>query len=46
MKMKNRSYRYDINKPRPKQGHKHTKFKASQLGMMIFICNKQNVSNI
>ena len=30
MKMKNRSHRFDINRPGPKQGHKNTKFKVSQ----------------
>ena len=26
LKMKNRSHRYDINRPRPKHGHKYTKY--------------------
>ena len=25
LKMKNRSYRLDINRPRPRHGHKYTK---------------------
>ena len=27
LKMKNRSYIYDINRPRPRHGHKYTKYK-------------------
>ena len=27
LKMKNRSHRYDINRPRPRLGHKYTKYK-------------------
>ena len=30
MKMKNRSHRCNTNRPKPKQGHKHTKFKVSR----------------
>ena len=30
MKMKNRLRRYDTNRPGPRQGHKHTKYKVSQ----------------
>ena len=26
-KMKNRPHRYDINRPRPRHGHKYTKYK-------------------
>ena len=25
--MKNRSHRYDINRPRPREGHKYIKYK-------------------
>ena len=28
--MKNRSHRYDKNRPGPRQGNKHTKYKVSQ----------------
>ena len=28
--MKNRSHRYDINRPPSKHGHKYTKYKMSQ----------------
>ena len=28
--MKNRSQRYDINRPRPRHGHKYTKYKICQ----------------
>ena len=27
LKMKNRSHRYDINRPTPRYGNKHTKYK-------------------
>ena len=30
LKMKNRSHRYDIDRPRPRHGHKYTKYKMSQ----------------
>ena len=32
MKMKNRSHRYDISRPRSKQGNNHNKYKVSQYG--------------
>ena len=28
LKMKNRSHRYDINRPRPRHGHKYNKYKC------------------
>ena len=34
--MKNRSHRYDINRPRPRHGHKYTKQKMC-LGINMFI---------
>ena len=43
--MKNRSQRYDINKPRDRQGHKYTKYKMC-LSIMIVMCIKQNLSTI
>ena len=30
MKMKNRSHRYDINRARPRHGHKYSKYKVPQ----------------
>ena len=45
LKMKNRSNRYDINRPRPRHGHKYTKYKMC-LYIMIVICIKQHLSNI
>ena len=42
-KKKNRSYRYDINRPR--HGHKYTKYKIC-LCIMMVICIKQHLSNI
>ena len=43
--MKNRSHRYNINSPRPRQGHKYTKFKMC-LSIMIVIFIKQPVRSI
>ena len=45
IKMKNRSHRYDINRPRSRHGHKYGTYKK-YLTMMMFICIKQHVSNI
>ena len=35
-KMKNRSHRYDINRPSPRHGHKYTKYKIC-LGIMQYV---------
>ena len=35
--MKNRSYRYDINRARSKHGHKYTKYKMC-LSVIMAIC--------
>ena len=43
--MKNRSRRYDINRPRPRHGHKYVKYKMC-LGTLMATCTKQNLSNI
>ena len=43
--MKNRTHRYDINRPRPKHGHKYGKYKKC-VTMMMLICIKQHPSNI
>ena len=43
--MKNRSHIYDINGPRPKHGHKYTKYKMCFIVMMA-ICIEQHLSNI
>ena len=45
LKMKNRSHRYDINRPRPGDRHKYTKYKMC-LSTMTVICTKQHLSNI
>ena len=39
--MKNRSIRYDINRPRPRHGHKYTKYRI-RLSIMMVICTKQH----
>ena len=36
LNMKNGSYRYDINRPRPRHGHRYTKYKI-RLGTIIVI---------
>ena len=42
--MKNRSYRYDRNRPRPRHGHRYTK--NIHMSQYMVICIKQHVSNI
>ena len=37
--------RYDINRTRPRRGHKYTKYKM-YFSMMMVTCNKQHLSNI
>ena len=45
LKMKNRSYRCNINRPRPRHGHKYTKYKMyHRLMMAVYI--KQHLNNI
>ena len=41
--MKNRSHRYDIKRPRPRHGHKYTKYKIC-LSTMLVICIMQHQS--
>ena len=43
--MKNRLHRYDINRPRPRHGHKYTKYKLRRSIIMV-LCIKQHLSNI
>ena len=45
MKMKNRSHRCDMNRPKPRHGHKYSKY-YKRISMMMFICIKQHLSNI
>ena len=45
VKMKKRSHRYDINRPRSRHGHRYSKYKKC-LGMMMLIFIKQCLSNI
>ena len=45
LNMKNRSSRYDINRPRRRHGHKYTKYKIC-LDIMMVIYIKQHLSNI
>ena len=44
LKMTKRLQRNDINRPRPRHGHKYTKYKI-YLSMMV-ICITQHLSNI
>ena len=37
LKMKNRPQRYDINRPRPRNGQKYTKYKIFQNNLVICI---------
>ena len=43
--MKNESQRDVVNRPRPRYGHKYTKYKMC-LSIMMVICIKQYLSNI
>ena len=43
--MKNRSHRYDINRPWPRHGHKYTEY-IMCLNMMMLTCIKQQLSKI
>ena len=45
MKMKNRSHRYDKNRPRSRHGHKYSKYKKC-FTMMMLIYIKEQLSNI
>ena len=43
--MKNRSQRYDINRARPRHGHKYATYEMC-LSTLMVICIKQHLSNI
>ena len=43
--MKNRSNKYDINRPRPKHGHNYTNYKICLIIQMV-IGIKQHLHNI
>ena len=45
IKIKNRSHRYDMNRPRSRYGQKYSKYKMC-LSIMMAICIKQHLSNI
>ena len=45
MKIKNRSHRYDINRPKSTGRYKHNKYKKC-FSVMMLICIKQHLSNI
>ena len=45
LKLKNKSHRYDINRPKPRHGQKHTKYKMC-LSITMVICTKQHLSKI
>ena len=44
MKMKNRSHRYDINRPKSRRGHKYSKCKKC-VSMIMLLCIKEHLSN-
>ena len=46
VKMENKSYRYDINRPKRRHGHKYTNNIKCVFNMMILICIKLHLSNI
>ena len=37
IKMKNRSHRYDISRPRSRQGQNYSKYKVSQYGDALYV---------
>ena len=45
LKIKNRSQRYDMNRPRSRHGHKYTKHKVC-LSILMVICIKKHLSII
>ena len=45
VKMKNRSHRYDINRPRSRHRHTYMIYKM-YFNMMMVICIKQHLGNI
>ena len=45
LKIKKRSWRYDINWSRPRHRHSYTKYKMC-LSIMMVVCIKQHLSNI
>ena len=45
LKIKSRSQKYDINRPRSRHGHNYIKYKIC-LSIMMIICIKQHLSNI
>ena len=45
LKRKNTSDRYDTIRPRPRHGHKYTKYKIC-LSIMMGVCIKHHLSNI
>ena len=46
LKMKNRSHRYDINRPRLRHGHEYTKYKMCKIIIIMVIRIKQHLSKI
>ena len=42
LKMKNGSHTYEINRTRPRHGHRYTKYKMC-LSIMMVMCNKQHL---
>ena len=46
IKIKNRSHRYDVNRPMSRHGHKFSKYKKCLSMMMLIICIKEHLSNI
>ena len=43
--MKNISHRYEIHRPRPRNGHKYAKYEMC-LTVMMVVCIKQHLNNI
>ena len=44
MNMKKRSHKQEINRPKPRHGHKYNRYKC--LSIIMLICIKQHLSDI
>ena len=45
LKLESKSQKYDIDRPKPRHGHKYTKFNMC-VSIMMVTCIKQHLSNI
>ena len=43
LKVKNKSYRYDMNRARPRHGHKYTEYKTCLSILMVVLTPKEHL---